>query len=210
MTATLERDSSMDTLLPRPSRARNAVILLAALGLVFAAWWSPKVLRPGLSDTGGRGTWSALGRHNQVFTEVEVAGAGWPSIVVRGVMAVPGASVAGAWLVDSVEGRSTEGRSVTVDPDDFASGLDVVRAVYPEIDVDAALPQRIGEGERAVLVVLWSIDDCDLLDADGSADTITVDVRSIVGVHAAVAVDAIVHPGFDVPTLRQSATCPEP
>jgi hypothetical protein len=206
-TPTSAPDPSMAQLAPRPSRARNRLLLLAGVVVLIAAVFSPNVLRPSVNrpNSGYFGSWSALTSHRQVMTVTSMTAQTWPRVDVRSIDDVSGVQLAGAWMVDE---------SVLADFDDtldesrYESGRSYIEAAMPSFDAERdALPQSLGRGDTAILIVLWDIDSCDTLDIIPPAPA-RLESRTIVRTSHTGDLPEIAAPGFDVDTLRQSGACP--
>jgi hypothetical protein len=206
--ATTERhdfDPAIEALVPCRSRRRNAALLLLAVALIVVAWWSPRVLRPSLGGgDGSAGSWSALQGHDQVLVVARVVADGWNGVEVRRVVPVPGASVAGAWVLAESELDVAFGDAGG--PSAFPSGIAFATARHPSIGADTALPQRIPDGAMAVLAILWDLDDCALLPRGDQIDGVDVEVRAAIGTAAVTTVDA--SPGEFYDTLVELGMCP--
>lgn len=156
-----ESDPTLPTLIPQPSNRRNLLFASAALLLLVGVWTSPQVLRPSVvSDISGGGT-TALAIQHQVVTMVQLTPDGWPRVELQSVGDLPGARVAGAWVISGSVAQS----EVMADPSDYPTGLAYLSASYPRSDFGAAtrLPHRLDPGESAQLLILWDIADCTLL-----------------------------------------------
>jgi hypothetical protein len=207
-TATSDRhdfDPAIEALVPRRSRLRSGVLLVFAFGLIAAVWWSPQVLRPSLGGgDGSAGSWSALQGHDQVLVVARVVADGWNGVDVRRVVPVPGASVAGAWVLAETE--LDFGVADSGEPSEFPSGVAFATARHPTIGVDTALPQRIPDGATAVLAILWDLDDCALLQRGDQIDGVDVEVRTAIGTAAVTTIHA--SPGEFHDTLVELGMCP--
>jgi len=141
--------------------------------------FSPNVLRPSvIPDNGGySGMWSALPSQREVMTITSVTAQTWPRVDVRSISGVPGAQLVGAWMVDeSVLADFDE----TLDESSYESGLLYIEAAMPGFDAERdALPQSLGHGDLASLIMLWNIDSCDALDVVPKVPT-RVESRTIV------------------------------
>lgn len=195
-------DPDVEALVPRPSRVRGwALVLVAVIVLALAAVSRP-VLRPELTSDAGH--WGPVAGH--VLDGVRVTTDGWPSTTVVSVGDVPGARVAEAWLLpDGTEGfGAPDGREAT-------DARDHLAAMYPGADLDGArLPQRVGRGEAAWLVVLWDVTDCSALTDEQPE----IRVRSVLGPTRAAESSGpgglldILSPAYDVQLLREEGVCP--
>ncbi len=207
-TATSDRhdfDPAIETLVPRRSRLRSGVLLVFAFGLIAAVWWSPHVLRPSLGGgDGSAGSWSALQGHDQVLVVARVVADGWNGVEVRRVVPVPGASVAGAWVL--AENELDFDVTDPGEPSEFPSGLAFATARHPSIGADTELPQRVPDGATAVLAILWNLDDCALLPRGDRTDGVDVEVRTEIGTTAFTTIDA--SPGEFFDTLVEVGMCP--
>lgn len=209
-TATSDRhdfDPAIDTLVPRRSWLRNTALLLIAIALIVAVWWSPRVLRPSLAGRdGSAGTWSAVHGHDQVLVVVRVVAGGWDGVDVRRVVPVPGASVAGAWVLDRSELDVDVGE--TGEPSSFPSGIAYATARHPSIGADTALPQRIPDGTTAALAILWDLDDCTVLPRLDQIDGVDIELRTVIGTTVSTTIDAFASPGNFYETLAELGMCP--
>jgi len=206
-TPTLVLDPSMAQLAPRPSRARNRLLVLLAVVALCGAVFSPNFLRPSvIPDNGGySGSWSALPSHREVMTITTITAQTWPRVDVRSIADVPGAQLAGAWMVDE---SVLAGFDDTLDESGYESGLSYIEAAMPGFDAERdALPQSLGHGDDAILILLWVIDHCDTLDLVPKVPA-RVKTRTIVHTTHTESLPEIAAPGFDVDTLRELGACP--
>ena len=209
-TATGDRhdfDPAIDMLVPRRSRLRNTALLVVAVALIVAVWWSPRVLRPSLAgEDGSAGTWSAVHGHDQVLVVARVVADGWNGVDVRRVVPVPGAGVAGAWVLDKSEFDVDV--TETGEPSSFPSGIAFATARHPSIGADTALPQHIPDGTTAALAILWDIDDCTVLPRLDQIDGVDVELRTVIGISVSTTIDAFASPGHFYDTLAELGMCP--
>jgi hypothetical protein len=200
-----EHDRTIEDLVPRSTRARDAALLLAALAAIAVVWWSPRVLRPSLGDFAS-GNWSALPTHRQVLVVVRTKADGLRGVDVRRVVPVPGASVAGAWILgaDAVDDGDIG------DEGAFPSGLAYAQALHPDIGPRSALPQRIADGSTVALAILWNIDDCRLLPRSDRDARFGVDVelRTLLRTRTTQTITALASPGWHDETLVEGGICP--
>lgn len=196
----------MAQLAPRPSRARNRLLLFAGAVALVAAVFSPNVLRPSVSppNDGQFGSWGALPSHGQVMTITSLAAQTWPRVDIRSIGDVPGAQLAGAWMVDESVLADFDD---TLDESNYESGLRYIEAAMSSFDAERdALPQSLGRGDTAILIVLWDIDSCDALEVVPPVPA-RLETRTIIRTSSTENLPDIAAPGFDVETLRQSGTC---
>jgi hypothetical protein len=198
------RDESLLQLVPAPTRGRNLVAMAAGVVALIAAFMSPLILRPALDpdDQFAGGSWQLLDAHQQVVATTTVRGNTWPRVEISSVGDVAGAHVVGAWLID--ESIFETGR----DPSDFESGVAYVEAALAGLAAaSVALPQSLDRGESAVLLVLWSIDDCDALDVSPPAAA-RAELRTLVGSSRTENLAEIAAPGFALSVIRAAGGCP--
>ena len=136
-------------------------------------------------------------------TATELHPAGWPSLVLESVGDVPGAKVAGAWVL-SVTSVSSQ---TPADPKDFTAGLDYLRAAFPREDFGPAsqLPNRLRLGVVSHLYILWDIVDCSRLSA---GDRPQVSLKSALGTVTHERLDYWTSPGHDLDSLKEAGVCP--
>ncbi|MEO6123490.1 MAG: hypothetical protein ABIR32_07240 [Ilumatobacteraceae bacterium] len=200
-------DPSMDRLAPRPSRARNRLLVLVGVFILVAAAFSPNLLRPSLSPPNGNqsGSWSALPSHREVLTTASVAAQTWPRLALRSVIAVPGARVVGAWIVEESVAAALDG---TVDESYYETGLEYLAAAMPGLDLEGdALPKSLDHGDTASLIILWDVDACDELVANPDVSA-ALEARTAVRTSRTVDLPDFAAPGFDIDLLRRSGICP--
>ncbi len=188
-------------------RGERALLwLLTALTLLAVGFVSLTVLRPKLTVGDGSGSWSALTGHHQVVAQasIEAGWASWGGFEMTAVEEVPGAAVAGAWLLRSSAAAGAVG---AVEADRFDSPLDYLAARYPGLDLaGAALPQRLGHREQADLIVLWDITDCAAL-VEGRQPEIVL--HNLAGFSLRRSLDfSVLAPAFDYGTLVDTGICP--
>ena len=91
---------------------------------------------------------------------------------------------------------------------DYEVGADYLRAAMPGLDATGdPLPRYVERNESAVLVVLWSIDNCDAFDG-AQPEPATVELRTIIRTSRRQTLPVIAAPGFSMDTLRSSGACP--
>lgn len=193
-------------LAPTPSRGRNLLLIAAVVVALVAAVFSPNILRPSVSRPGGSsgGMSSVLASHRQLMTASTMTAQTWPRVDVQSIGDVPGASAAGAWVVKESD---LAGFDPPLDESNYESSLSYLTAAMPGFNAELdALPQPLGRGERAILVVLWDIDDCDDLDVNPRA-TARVGLGTIIGTSATENLPDFAAPGFDVELLRSTGVC---
>lgn len=203
---TTTQDPSMLQLVPRPSRTRNLILIAAVVVALVAAGFSPNILRPSVSQPDGSsgGMSSVLASHRQVMTASTMTTQTWPRVDVQSVDDVPGASAAGAWILEESDLASFD---PPLDESNYESGLSFLTAAIPGFDADVdALPQPLGRGERSILMVLWNIENCADLEA-GLGAFARVDLGTIIGTSATESLPDFAAPGFDVEFLRRTGAC---
>lgn len=154
-------DPTLATLVPARSRVRVLVLALVAAVLLAVAWFSPHLVRPGLTSDGGWGM--TYPSSHQVLTGHQAVVRGWPSVTLHEVRSgTEGARVLDAWLV---RGHDDVGPDPTVEHPD---GLGALRASDLGDDLDELrLPASAPDGTEVQLLVLWEVTDCAALpDAD--------------------------------------------
>lgn len=204
-TNTSPPDPTLDVLVPRRSTARNGFLATAAAALIVGVWASPLLLRPTVVPHDPAGAWAALAPHAEVVTIVRLRPQGWPEVDLRSVDDVPGASVAGSWVLP----EGDYGLLDSLDPADFETGADYLEAGFGGNGASAVhpLPQQLESGAATQLVTLWRIEDCAALVAGEAPFVVT---RSIVGTTHREQLDDIAAPGFDPLTLAETGLCPAP
>jgi len=199
-------DPSMTQLAPRPSRARNRLLIVAGAVALVAAVFSPNVLRPSVNDPNGSssGSWRVLSSHREVMTITSMTAQTWPRVDIRSIDKVPGARLAGAWMVDE---SALADFDDTLDESSYESAVAYIEAAMPGFDTENdALPQSLGHGDPAFLIVLWDIDSCDALDVVPTVPA-RIETRTIVRTSNTEDLPDIAAPGFDVDALRRTGTC---
>jgi len=169
-----ESDPTLSSLVPRRSTRRNLLLAATVLLLIVGTWTSPHMLRPSvLAASTHYSSSTPLARQHQVLTTAQLTADGWPNVVLQSMGDLPGARVAGAWVipVTLVPGPLVAGSLVAgplvpsqamTDPGDYTTGLDYLRASFPRADFGKAsrLPHSLDQGESAQLFILWDITDC--------------------------------------------------
>ncbi len=199
-------DPSMAMLAPTSTRRRNLLLALAGFALLAAAWLSPALLRPSVvpANGAGAGSWHALPSNRQVLTMTQVTARTWPNVELRSVVDVPGADVAGTWMIDDAV---LAGFDDAIEESAFDSGEAYLRAAMPAFDTGAdSLPRRLGHGQSAILVVLWNVAGCDVLDTPEPVPA-PIELGTVIRTGRREELPPIAAPGFDVDTLRRSGTC---
>lgn len=197
-------DPSLEALVPRRSRFRNLALGAAGVAVLVGAFMSPAMLRPSVvSESDVSGSWSALAPHPWILAVVELQADAWPKVDVQSVADLPGARVAGAWVL--ADGLATFDDQL--DPGAFASGEDFLEAALApgSLPVADALPRSLDLGETASLVILWEITDCSQLGAGVEAQ---VELKTVLGTTNHQGLGSLSAPGFDVQTLTESGICP--
>jgi hypothetical protein len=202
---TVASDPTLSTLIPRRSTRRNLLLACAATVLLVGAWTSPQVLRPSVISHSTSGSSTPLARRHQVLTTVELTPDGWPSVGAQSVGDLPGARVAGAWVL---AGRAAQSQ-VAADPADYITGPDYLRASFPHADLGAAsrLPQRLYRGESAQLVILWEITDCGRLIRGQRPQ---IELTSVLGTSTREQLPDYVGPESALNTPTDNGACPTP
>lgn len=137
-------DPTLLTLIPRPSRRRNAVLAVAAVVVLVGLWFSPDLLRPSVRGSAGGGSTGPVSAH-EVRSAIDLDPHGWPWFTIESVADLPGATVEDAWVTPR-------------DAQPAASDL---------------LPQRAHAGTTTQLVILWKIVDCGRL-VEKAVPTVTL------------------------------------
>lgn len=176
--------------MPRPSTARDAVLVVAGGLLLVLLWFSPLVARPALLGEGYSGGNAPV--DHAVLTFVELAPRTVGSVRIDSVEAAPGAHVAQAWVVRDRPGAAPEG-----------PWADEARKQAGEGD-DDPLPASVRQGEDASLVIAWAIDDCAQL-VEGTEPT--VHLTTAIGTRAEVTLPDMSGPMFDRENLLASPAC---
>lgn len=194
-------DPTLSSLVPRSSWRRNLVLAVLAAAVLAGAFVSPKVLRPTVATRTGGWVWAALPTHQQVVVVAPLDATTWSHVDLRSVGGVPGAEVAGAWVQ-----RGELADTVMVgDPADYDTGLDVLRATFPTLELGSTrLPQRLQGGETAQLIVLWDVVACDALNVQRLPE---LTLRTALGTTTHEQLDDFLSPAWDVETLRSSGLC---
>ena len=123
--------SHLDALLPRRRRGAEVLGVALVVALLVAAWISPQLLRPRLTDV-AEATWSAE-PGGVVETAVDTGADAWPWLVLTGVDDVPGARVVSVTVQDGTTGVAL---------DRLRAGDDAVVAVRWQVtDCDALDPR---------------------------------------------------------------------
>jgi hypothetical protein len=170
--AATESDPTLSSLVPRRSTRRNLLLAATVLLLIVGIWTSPHLLRPSvLAASTHYSSSTPLARQHQVLTTAQLTADGWPNVVLQSMGDLPGARVAGAWVIPGplVPGPLLAGPLVPsqamTDPGDYTTGLDYLRASFPRADFGKAgrLPHSLDQGESAQLFILWDITDCSRL-----------------------------------------------
>jgi hypothetical protein len=167
----------------------------AALILLLVGFVSFTVLRPQVTEGDGGGSWGIVAETGQVITQVsiEAGWASWGGFELVAVDDVPGAAVAGAWLL-----TASERDRLPADP---------LSEAFLDLDLDeAALPRRLGHQERADLIVLWDITDCSALVERRRPEVV---LHNLVGfsVRRRLAQE-VAAPSFDLTVLADAGICP--
>jgi hypothetical protein len=197
-------DPTLATLVPQRSVRRNLLLSVAALLVLVGAWLSPHLLRSAVFAGSNGGESNAIAPR-QVVSVTQLAPDGWPFVTVQSVDDVPGATVTGAWLLPEAS-RETDR---PIDSSQYSSGLDYLRAAFPHADLGSAsrLPQRLGLGETADLVVLSEITNCSLLNTGQGP---VVKLRRALGTTTSEQGPEWAGPGSHLETLREIGACPGP
>jgi hypothetical protein len=200
-----ESDPTLSSLVPRRSTRRNLLLASAVLLLFVGGWTSPHMLRPSVNSGRTFGSNTALARHHQVLTTVELTPDGWPNVGLQSMGDLPGARVAGAWAFPGALIPSQVG----TDPADFTTGLDYLRASFPHNNFGQAsrLPQHLDPGESAQLYILWDITDCSLLTQDPQPQ---IELTSILGTRTHEQLPTWVGPISALSTQPGNSACPTP
>jgi hypothetical protein len=199
-------DLTLARLVPRPSRMRDAVLILAAVLLLAAAWGAPAVVSPEVRPA-GMAQWIALASTRQVLTVTEVDLEAWPSATVVAVDPVAGAVPAGAWVIPGPwprdDGGVTDGGWFGAGGGDSDGDGEVPADLRAEMTPRQALSQRLDPGLHR-LVVLWEVENCDALSG---APPVVV-LRGSLGVTTRRSLGATISgPAWDVALLRRSGIC---
>ena len=198
-------DPTLTTLLPKRSIRRNLILGSAATLLLVGVWTSPQLLRPSVISNSYGGNSSALARQHQVLVMVQLNPETWPSVGVQSIADVPGARVAGAWVLPGPLGQP----QAVADPVNFTTGLDYLRASFPQASFGAAsrLPQRLDRGQSAHLVILWDITDCARLIPGQQPQ---IELTSILRTTTYEPLPDVFGPEFALSTQNEKGACPGP
>jgi hypothetical protein len=169
--------------------------IAAALVLLLVGFVSFTVLRPQVTEGDGGGSWGVVAETGQVITRVSIE-AGWSSwggFELMAVDDVPGAAVAGAWLV-----RASERDLLPTGP---------LGEAFADLEVEGTeLPRRLGRQERADLIVLWDITDCAALVEERRPDVV---LHNLVGYPTRRRLpQGVAAPAFDLAGLADAGICP--
>jgi len=95
------------------------------------------------------------------------------------------------------------------DPANFTTGLDYLRASFPDANFDTAsqLPQRLDRGESAQLVILWDITDCARLIPGQEPQ---IELTSILGTKTHERLPDVFGPEFALNTQNDKTACSAP
>jgi hypothetical protein len=124
--------SPADALLPRRRRGSEALGVALVVGLLGAAWFSPQLLRPRLTDV-DEAMWSAKPAgivETAVGTDVDA----WPWLTLTGVDDVPAARVVSVTVKDGATGAPL---------DRIREGDDAVVVVRWQVTDCGALDRRV-------------------------------------------------------------------
>lgn len=201
--ATVSVDPTLATLIPQRSVRRNLTLSVIVVLLFAGVWASPSVLRPSVDSDASAGAWWALAPHHQVFAALRLEPDGWPNVDIQSVGNLPGAEVAGAWLLADALAEFDD----RLDPSDYSSGLDYLRAAFPRRDLGPAnqLPRSVDTGETTQLLILWDITDCSQLI---ELQQPVIEFRTVLGTTTHEPLDEIASPAFDLNTLTEAGICP--
>ncbi|WP_309135355.1 hypothetical protein [Cellulomonas sp.] len=163
-------DPTLTSLVPRPSRWRDALLVVLALTALVAAGWLGTASRLDLRGQSGAGE---LLRDGRVVQAVEVKGWVVPGTRVVSADAPAGTRVAGVWVLGADE------------PDPFVevAGLHDALEARQAADDPGTLPRAVPSAGLRLLVLL-DVEDCALLadDAPAARDHDgAVEVRSPLG-----------------------------
>lgn len=199
----VESDPTLSSLVPQRSRGRSALLLVCLFLGTIGIWTSHGVLRPTVVSDSLGSTWMALPPHDQVATMVLLDPSGW-SRNLQSVTDVPGAQVAGAWLLP--QGADLD---AAVEPAGYDDGLAYLEAGFPAgvIGENSRLPQRVPRSGPSRLVVLWDITDCTLLEAGPAPQA---EIHTWLGTTVRQSFDDFLRPGANLPTLAEVGICPRP
>ena len=198
-----DSDPTLSTLIPRRSIRRNLLLASAAMLLLVAVWTSPPLLRPSVVSDSSGGSSTALTRQHQVLTMTQLSPDGWPRVRLQSVNDLPGARVAGAWVLADPLVQS----QVATDPATYTTGLDYLRASFPHANFGAAsqLPQRLDRGESAQLSILWDIADCSRLNQGQRPQ---IELTSILGTNTREQLPDWAGPWFALNAQSENGACP--
>ncbi len=188
-------DPTLDALAPKTPPLRNFAFIAMALLLLGGAWLSPKVLRLEFEYDGSSAT--VFESTGQILTATHLNAPGHLSI--EAVPDLPGATVAGAWILDSVD-YST--RSLTPD-----NPLEDLAERYPgqEIGPDNELPQTVkNDGVDVELVILWTVTECDQLDPSVIPE---VTLRTAIGNTVQQPLLELSGPSWNIEWLKERGVC---
>lgn len=199
-----ESDPTLATLIPQPSIRRNLLLASAATLLLVGVWNSTQLLRPSVISDGYNGSSTSLPREHQVLAAVHISPDGWPNVSVQSVGDLPGAKVAGAWVLPGPMVQP----QVVPDPANFTTGLDYLRASFPHANFGTAsqLPHNLDRGESAQLVILWDITDCARLIPGQEPQ---IELTSILGTKTYERLPGL-GPEFALKTQNENGACSAP
>lgn len=163
-------DPTLASLVPRPSRRRDALLVVLALAALVAAGWLGSASRLDLRGQSGGGELLPDGR---VAQAVEVDGRVVPGTRVVAVDAPAGTRVAAVWVLDADD----------ADPFAEVAGLRDAVAARQSAGDPGTLPRAVPSAGLRLLVLL-EVEDCTLVadDAPGSPGSDgAVEVRSPLG-----------------------------
>lgn len=151
-------DPTLQALVPRGSWLRSGSLVVTALLLLVSAWFLPGLLQPRLLGATGGGASVVVGPGKRVVATALLQPHGLGGVRVTAIDPVPGAHVVDAWVVDGWRDPWT-GTTTTPTADATLAALGAGPA--------AQVPLTVPSGESATLVMLWQVDDCAALTADG-------------------------------------------
>ena len=200
-----ESDPTLATLIPQRSIRKNLILTSVATLLLVGVWTSPQMLRPSVISDGYGGSSTSLARQHQVLATAQISADGWPNVGVHSVGDLPGAKVAGAWVL---RGPLVQPQ-VVADPANFTTGLDYLRASFPHANFGTAsqLPRRLDRGESAQLVILWDITDCARLIPGQEPQ---IELTSILGTKTYERLPDVFGPEFALNTQNDETACLAP
>ena len=176
---------SLESLLPRRSKAR--IVLWAAVFVVavWCAWVAPTVLHPDmrLGDTAAS---TSVDGTPFLLEHLTFSAQGWPSVTVVEANGFPGANVVSAWLATDDQADKFLSQPIADRPATVDSLLAGISATSIPISQLQALPAKVSDGAKTNLLLVWKITDCQQALARGDQPVLRLVVRSSWGIERTV------------------------